>query len=288
MNSFLKKLFIFSCTLLGYIGVNYLINKYIISSQSPYPSEVNILISGDSHLQKSLNPSEFNSAISNAQTAEPYISTFWKLKHLLKQTKVDTLILGFSHHNISAFNDLKFIDKKWSKEMYKRIFLIQDFQSLKPSLYNKKEFYKTYFKNMCSYPNLNPFNFTGGFENFDKSVIEDFQKAINRHYFIDGKDAGVSDLSISYLDSIVNLSAALDIKLILIGSPVHKNYLNRIPPYITNRYNKEKERLEALDVTIYDFSNLNYPDKYYLNSDHLNTNGSIKFSSDLKKIIQQP
>lgn len=290
MNSFLIRLFKFSFILLAYIGANYIINIYITSIQDPFPPEVNIVIAGDSHLQKSLNPNEFDSAISIAQTAEPYIATFWKLKYLLRKTKVDTLILGFSHHNISAFNDLKFTDKTWSKEMYERTYLIHNFQSLAPSLYNNTELYTTYFKNMCSYPNLSPFKFIGGYENFDKNKIDDYRKAINRHYYINGINAGVSETSLAYLDSIIDLTTYNNIKLVLTGSPVHKNYFTRIPTYISERYNKEKKRLETMDINIQDFSKTNYPDKYYLNSDHLNIAGSQKFSSELKKslIITRP
>ncbi len=285
MNSFLIRLFKFSFILLAYIGANYIINIYITSIQDPFPSEVNIVIAGDSHLQKSLNPNDFVSAISIAQTAEPYIATYWKLKYLLNNTKFDTLILGFSHHNISAFNDLKFTDKTWSNEMYERTYLIHNFQSLEPSLYSNTELYTTYFKNMCSYPNLSPFKFIGGYENFNINKIDDYQKASNRHYYINGINAGISETSLAYLDSILYLTSSNNIKVVLTGSPVHNNYLTRIPTYISERYNKEKERLETMGVDIRDFSKTNYPDEYYLNADHLNIVGSQKFSSELKKSL---
>ena len=156
MNAFLKRLFLFTLIL----------------------KITNIIIAGDSHPQKSINPKMFNSATSITQTAEPYVSTFWKLKYLLQDIQIDTLILGFSHHNLSAFNDLKFTNKTWSTEMYNRTYLTENFILLNSKLYDINAFYKTYFINMCIYPNTKHFKFMGGYENFDLNKIEDYNKAI--------------------------------------------------------------------------------------------------------------
>lgn len=287
MKAFLKRLFLFTLILSSYLFINYLVNKTIISFQKSNLKITNLIIAGDSHPQKSINPNLFNSAISISQTAEPYISTFWKLKYLIQDTIVDTLILGFSHHNISAFNDLKFKHKPWNTEMYNRTYITQNFKLLNPELYEINEFYKTYFKNMCIYPNTEHFKFIGGYENFNLNKIEDYNKAIKRHYLINKKPAGISISSIAYLDSIANFCTDNNILLILISSPVHYEYSKRIPKYIVDRYEKEKNRLRQEDIQIWDFTNNKYSDEYFLNSDHLNAKGSLKFTTDLTKLLKQ-
>lgn len=286
MNAFLKRLFLFTLILIGYLSINYLINTTIISFQKSNLKTPNLIIAGDSHPQKSINPNIFDSAISITQTAEPYVATFWKLKYLLKGAQIDTLILGFSHHNLSAFNDLKFTNKTWSSEMYNRTYLTENFNTLNSELYDINTFYKTYFKNMCIYPNAKHFKFMGGYENFDLNKIEDYNNAIKRHYFINEEPAGVSQTSIAYLDSIVNYCKSNNILLTLTSSPVHQEYSKRIPKYIVDRYEEEKARLKKQNIRILDFTNAKYKDKYFLNSDHLNTEGSLKFTTQLIEILK--
>ena len=287
MNAFLKRLFLFTLILIGYLGVNYLINTTIISFQKSDLKITNIIIAGDSHPQKSINPKMFNSATSITQTAEPYVSTFWKLKYLLQDIQIDTLILGFSHHNLSAFNDLKFTNKTWSSEMYNRTYLTENFKLLNSKLYDINAFYKTYFINMCIYPNTKHFKFMGGYENFDLNKIEDYNKAIKRHYFINEQPAGISETAIAYLDSIANYCNYNKIALILTSSPVHQEYSKRVPEYIVDRYEKEKERLKKQHIQILDFTNAKYKDEYFLNSDHLNAEGSLKFTTQLIKLFKE-
>lgn len=286
MNAFLKRLLLFTLILIGYLGVNYLINTTIISFQKSDLKITNIIIAGDSHPQKSINPKMFNSATSITQTAEPYVSTLWKLKYLLQDIQIDTLILGFSHHNLSAFNDLKFTNKTWSTEMYNRTYLTENFKLLNSKLYDINEFYKTYFKNMCIYPNTKHFKFIGGYENFNLNKIEDYNKAIKRHYLINEQPAGISETAIAYLDSIANYCNNNNIALILTSSPVHQEYSKRIPEYIVDRYEKEKERLKKQHIQILDFTNAKYKDEYFLNSDHLNAEGSLKFTTQLIKLLK--
>ena len=59
----------------------------------------------------SLNPKLLYNTINISQGAEPYVLTYWKLKEILMLNKIDTLILGFAPHNISEYNDKKFLNK---------------------------------------------------------------------------------------------------------------------------------------------------------------------------------
>ena len=108
MKLFIKNILLFCIIPILYFSLNIIINIYIYSHSYIELKHKNILIIGDSHTEKSLNPIFFHSAQNISQTAEPYILTFWKIKKIIKSYKPDTLIIGFSPHNISAFNDQKF------------------------------------------------------------------------------------------------------------------------------------------------------------------------------------
>ena len=95
--------------LMGYFGINNVINSILISREDLHLTS-STLIMGDSRTQYSLDPHLFPSANNISQTAEPYFLTYWKLKALIDLHEIDTVILGFAHQNISAFNDRKLSD----------------------------------------------------------------------------------------------------------------------------------------------------------------------------------
>jgi len=281
MKKFIIKILIFALILFGYTGLNLAINKLIISESDVPMRQVNILIAGDSHPKNSVNPAYFESARNISQTAEPYVITFWKLKYLLPKFPVDTVILGFSHHNISAFNDRKFTDKKWASEMFKRTYPIQNFDGLHHINVDFTKFYKIYFRNMMLYPNTDHFDYLGKYSNTDYSDISNTEEVIKRHYFYKGEPVGISETSISYLDSIVKICNEQNVTLILAGSPVHEDYFGQIPDYIKQRYNEEKSRLRNEGIMVIDHSDEFYKKDHFLDADHLNEKGADKFTKEI-------
>ena len=156
------------------LGTNYL----IISTSKVNLKKSKILIIGDSHPKRGINPSYFNNALNICQTAEPYIITFWKLKSILNTVNPEILLIGFAPHNFSDFNDLKFSNKTWSLEMFKRTYLIQDFKSLNGISINFNEYYTFLFKKLCLFPQLNHVYYIGHYENTLKTNIPPGSKTL--------------------------------------------------------------------------------------------------------------
>lgn len=263
----------------------FLVNTIIIKTKSIGWHDCNVLIAGDSHPEKALIPKFFFSAINISQDAEPYYVTYWKLQKYLSRNTTDTLLLGFSFHNLSSFNDKKLTDKYWSDEMFKRIYSIKDLSSVHDIEIDKNEFNKIRFKNMCLYPCFQPFNFIGGYSNSNYSNLSEPDTVIKRHYFYNGNETQVSDISIKYLDSIISLCKEKNIRLIAICTPMHYSYINKIPEKFKSSYELEKEKLKKDGVVVLDFSQQNYKDDFYLNPDHLNKKGAENFSAQIAKIL---
>ena len=119
MKKFIKQIILFILIYILILGINFSLNLYFINTIPPMVN-ANTLIIGDSHPQTAINPKLLNNAENLSQSAEPYLITYFKLKKLLDTNKINTVILGYSYHNLSAFNDKKFIDSKWSKKMFQR------------------------------------------------------------------------------------------------------------------------------------------------------------------------
>lgn len=289
MRNFIVKSIIFMVFPVLFFGINMLLNNYFYNNQTFFIKDTKILIAGDSHSQKSLNPKFFNNAKNIAQPAEPYIITYWKLKYIFSQSSniIDTLILGFAPHNISQFNDLKFSKDNWSSEMFKRSYPIEELNKIPNNIsIDYSSFYKVLWKQTGFYPKRNHTNFIGSYKNKKTSDISDWNTAIQRHYFFEGKELGVSDVSINYLDSIVDLCDSKKMELVLVSHPVYEKYLKSIPSVIINKYSTLEREYDKKHI-VYNQTDKEYPDSLYLNSDHLNEYGAERFSKELVDFLKK-
>jgi len=248
----------------------------------------NVLIMGDSHIKYSLNPKDFYSAKNISQESEPYYITFLKLKRILSNNSVDTLLLGFSYHNISTFNDRKLISPKWSTEMFKRIYPIYDFDEIPDVEIDKQRYVKTIIKKMCLLPKWSSSkSYIGSFSCSKGSNTNDYQAVIKRHYFNRENKESISSIQINYLYRIIDLCDENNMKCFLISTPVTYNYYKRVPKLFVNEYSKVKELLYKKSVIVIDKSQNNYSEDYFLNSDHLNCKGANQFTKEIIKQITE-
>lgn len=259
-----------------------IINCIIFTSQSVNIDNTRILIAGDSHTQKSLNPDFFENAQNISQGAEPYVLTYWKLSHIFKYYKPDTLILGFAPHNISQFNDYKFSSRKWSQEMFKRSYPIESFKDVENIIpINYFDFYITLWRQTAFSPKRKHVNYLGKYSNNKINDVSDWQSTIKRHYSWNDKVLGVSEVSVSYLDSIIKISQQQEIIVILTSSPVYNKYFDKIPRSIMKKFNSLKEQYENQVIIFDKTQEISYPDSLFLDADHLNLDGATRFSNEL-------
>jgi hypothetical protein len=286
MTKFLYKIIGFLMLPILYFGLNMGMNSYFYRNQDLHLTNKNILIAGDSHPQQAINPEYFLSAKNIAQPAEPYVLSFWKLKKIFNSYVPDTLILGFAPHNISEFNDLKFSDKIWANEMFRRIYPIEEFSSITNDiLIDYKGFYKVLWKETAFYPKRDHINYIGNYYNLNSSNVSDWETAVKRHYYKNDKQLNVSALAINYLDSIADLCKSKKTKLILASNPLHKEYLKHIPQTILTKYDLLAEKYNKIHI-VFDKTKQQYPDSLYLNSDHLNSKGAKRFTNELIEYLQ--
>ena len=284
MKKFFKNISFFLLGLIIIFVINFSVNYLIIKNSEIKLKSSKMLIIGDSHTRRSINPILLNNAQNISQNAEPYIITYWKLKTVVKKVDPDTVLIGFAPHNISDFNDLKFSDKTWSHEMFERIYLIQDFKSINNINIDYESYYTFLFKRYCLFPRLNHILFLGGYTNSNKSDISNINKTIERHFHFNNRSSNISQLSIKYLDSIIDLCISNNIVPILINTPVHTSYKENIPEKIQIEFNLEKEKYKKNNIKIIESNSKEYRDSLFFNSDHLNNYGSEIFT---KKLIER-
>lgn len=290
MNTFLKRLSVFVILLILYFGLSFLTNKIILNNSSVIDKEeINILINGDSHMEVSLNPDYFKSAINISQGGENVILSYWKLKYILKKVKIDTLIMSLSYNNISINENNKFFNNSMTPEVMRRTILTNEFETIDSILkIDYKEYYKAYFRHMCLYPTTNQYTFIGGFSPSEYSnLLPNVDKRIKKHYFNKKNEVAVSEIIISYVDSIVNLCKKNKTTPIFVTTPLHKSYFEKIPQPIKERFEEEKKKLSEKNVKTFDFSEVYFEDELYYDCDHLNSKGAEKFSKLFVKSLKE-
>ena len=280
MRKFLLRSTLFISILVAYLVANYLINRILIIKNPPKVHAAT-LVMGDSHTMTSIDPGLLKRAQNISQSAEPYPVSYFKLKELIKFNKIDTIYLGFSFQNISAFNDKKFSDPEWSKEMFDRTYSLIPLSSLEDFEIDRMTYSRSVFENMMIFPKANHLTYLGSFKKLRKILRKSKNKpqiAINRHFYFKKEVIEISNLSISYLDSIRQVTEDNHIFLILINTPLHRSYRELIPKEIKDSYYKLAEDLTQKNINVFDYSERELPDEYFADYDHLNFQGAQAFT----------
>jgi hypothetical protein len=283
MKRFLLDLLGFCSGLLVCIACVCVFNALTVSLNAP-EVDSSILIAGDSHTRNALDPAVLGSATNISQYAEPYYVSYWKLKRLLRGSSVQTVILGFAHHNISAFNDRKLSDETWSTELFRRVYMFGEVCSIKGIRVDRSELLSARIKNLALTPKWRHDNYMGRFETWNRTDLADPDSAITRHFLRDGPN--LSEVERTYLDSIIDLSARENVELILISTPVHATYLRRVPDYFLSQFEAKIDELEARGIQVLDFTCLGAADDEFLNASHLNAKGASRFSQLISEHIR--
>jgi hypothetical protein len=287
MHAFLKKLALFLLLPLVYFMLMAGVNTYLRNQSGPDIGKSSVLIAGDSFMQKAIDPKQLHQAQNISQTAEPYLITYWKLQKLLPIVMPDTLILGFSHHNLAEFNDRKFADPHIAQELFERVGSIQHFSAVQQLDIDQFLRLQIWWKQYCFYPNTQHHLYVGAYENQPTVHLADSLEAVQRHFYNNNQEDGLSELSVAYLDSIVQLCRMEDVYLILVASPVSDGYWRNMPKLYKDQFNLQEKRLQQLGVPVWNFSTADYPASYFLNADHLNSMGSKRFSHEVDLLLSE-
>ncbi len=295
IKAFLKKLVSFGLVLLIGVLVMVFITKYIALSQFNFKlhSNKNILILGDSHTQCALNDSVFKNATNLSESADSYFYSYVKLKRILaNNSHIDTLVLGYSTHNISKNQDIWLQDSSinaFKLPLYFYLFDTKDmmeFVTINPTQVpknamiiikrNGSHMYREYQKTA-----INKFGI-GGFlpltKKHDNPSLQDTKKS--KHHKNE-----YSVIDIEFLKKIYALCEQNKIKVILLSTPTIEIKNNSKPFYQKKYYSFAKKELS--NATVMEFSELKVSKNNFADNSHLNSKGAIFFSKFLVKTLKK-
>jgi hypothetical protein len=101
---------------------------------------------------------------------------------------------------------------------------------------------------------------------------------IERHFYRDGRVEGVSPTAVRHLRAIVELCTRKGIRVVLVASPVHPRYYERIPAPFRRGFEELAQEFRASGVEVWDYSRFPMDDREFRNADHPNAVGAERFS----------
>lgn len=237
---------------------------------------------GDSQIQR-LNGELISKKSKNiASSGEHYYFTYQKLLSLVenKNHKIDKIILGVSIHNFApVYNRLLNIDFPEGKSSLKRYFYFIPLIDNSNFITSFDGLYKPVFSGIYSTPDW------GGFKESNNSNpnIETINKTFNIHFSIKRDEEKFSYSQRTYLYKIDSLCTYNNIDLILVSTPYHSRYKEKINAEYFEFFS---ESLGKLNYRTY----LNYmvdeiDSSFMSDANHLNKLGAEKYSKIIKKEI---
>lgn len=290
MIKFLKDLLIIIGLLCAHFAFFFVYNQKEFENTIIDLEEVHTLILGDSHAEYGLNPQLIPNSKNYSQPSETYLNSYLKLEWLTRKNNIETLILPISYNNLSGYNDLKYIDEKWSYEMFSRMhFLLNPWRKDFSFSFDKYAFLKTFLKQRLLYKSSNYTPFLGEYHFITDSLAhEDATKIINTHFYKNEKQSfALSQNNLSALDSIITFCQEKNIDLHLVSIPLYDSYIKSVPSKYIHALDSLLTKFGALkSVHVYNFTNeYRYNKKYFFDPSHLNKSGADHFSSIISRSI---
>jgi hypothetical protein len=305
-------------------GYNKLISGQIYSKKSIHLDSLKCKVFlGDSHAMCAFNDSIIPNSFNASRNSESYFQTYNKLNWMLSANpQLKVVILSYSPHNISKEQDklilygdryFPLLDNLSRGIIYEapKLGLLKgtNFYSRSYSILRHKGIYwflslkwdwgfpgniNDYWDYLAApigsnnklylHPVFSP-RYTSIHTNLNYQTT---QNALIRHFGKIVVASSESKIMISYLKKICALCQKNKVSLILINTPLHNSYRNSIPKQLLSRHRELADSLIANFnyVSYYDYSNLNLPDNYYGDGDHLNYAGNKKFSNILVNVFK--
>ena len=300
MKKFLLRLTTFFIVLSLLFLISYQINKALMNSDiATLNKNANTLIIGDSHTVFSCDPEYIENSVNVSQVAEPYIVTYFKLKTLLAQNpQIKKVVLGFSYHNFSAFNDKKFEDAAFAGNIWDQYYPLLSLKTVEPLEINKKVYFTRFIRH-CMLPNADyvlnkvkntgrTYPYIGNYRTSDTSHIGEVSvdSIISRHYYDQGSVLGISATSVDYFEKMMTLTQEKGVTLYLVCTPLHPDYIAKVPENIQFVFDSlAREAAQHKHVTFIDLSKDVQNDNLFTDYDHLNTLGAQPFSNKINTLL---
>lgn len=287
MKSFLKQNFIARLLILA-VAIVILLFLFVIATTFKtktfrVDNTIEEVFMGDSHVRYAVSDSLLNHSANMANSSESTYFSYYKLKQLLQSNpNIKTVYLGFSYHNISAYYDQYTYGRYSVAPTYFYLLPIKEqLQMIKWSFKRLPSFLFNILKSGTK-SWMNKITFQGGFDNPFTNVSAretTMNERLNFQYYEDGKLHSFSHLNLAYFDNIIALCNERNVKLIILNTPLHPYYLQKVPTKFVNKYDS---LISSKNIAIMDLSQLELADHCFQpDGDLVSREGAIETTIEI-------
>ena len=241
---------------------------------------VDALILGDSHTMWAIDDSHISGLQNISLNGEGYKYSYKKLLHALESgAHLKVVYLGFSYHNLSGYFD-QYINGRLFKNFFARYLSLMTLNDYIQLLKSSSDDLVTVFRNLvwegkraikgeCA--------LFGGFPDQRMDQVfsrESMLKRISAQYYDKGKLLATSNSNKEYLEKIIELCKSSKIRVVLVSTPLHSDYMSHVPVEYVNYYDSF---VSDSGLEVFEFKGMELSDNFFLpDGDHLNSNGAVK------------
>ncbi len=245
-------------------------------------AETTTLFAGDSHIQTAVDDALVPQSKNVGRSSESLYFTYYTLIEYLRiNPQVSRVYVGFGYHSLSEYYD-EFISGARSSVISSRYFFVLPKEERAKCLQWNSDRIVPYVKNILHNGLRQHFTDASGFENEfintgvrESSVI----KRLKRQYLDGERLRGFSSMNLRSLELIADLCTRRGIELILVNTPVHSSYRDKIPEPFVDEYRRVIERL---GLPVVSFENLDLEDEDFIpDGDHVSRSGAFRTTTRL-------
>lgn len=281
--------------------MNFIIKKIALKDFT-INTDKSILVFGDSHAE--CNFYDVNNEIQNfGVRSEAPNFTLLKAQQALNPNTNQKIVITLSPHNISTWREKRYYELDSSAGLISKYWSLVDHNYL--IKYYSELPLKTrallHLKKMAGAPNIESSflmksNFKGGFyRDKDTTVLgkefvkKSFVKHFGDDYFIENNTVLSSDKFKENYKAFIKFINSTKSEVTVIGTPIHSSYIDLLPKTQYEDYKRFLLELkeEFTNIKILDYTELQLPDHYFLDSDHLNFEGATYFTELVIKEIHK-
>ncbi len=257
------------------------------------------LILGDSHVGWNIDPAFFANSINIGQDSESINFSYYKLLHMLKlYPSITNVIFGLGYHQLYDFEGeavymLNRYDTILDDAFYRQKLKLEgrDFHYLSRWLVNKYNLPVGVSNDLAVFL-IHGIIFKGErlpwmgmFKSYYDNIIErDYylKKEHHIHYYEGKKPRTISPMRVEMLSRIAETCSAKGIRLLMVNTPVHLSYYEKIPPKTISYVDSLAFSLQSPGISYLNYSRLALSDSLFYDYHHLNKQGSDIFSEIVK------
>jgi hypothetical protein len=302
LRRFLGKCLLFGVLMVMLISLLFKISDFAIKQKMPQffkiSNDINIVFAGDSNVECSINDSIVKGSLNIAQSGEAYLYSYVKLRELLDCNKqIKTVFIGFSFHEILKekedlllFQDSYIIEKiklynyllnKTEKGLIFKNNHLAYLKGFLQSIFNNV----VVFAKSCASTDSRSIlvDFGGYLYLYGNKLKEDIRLQENTKQESSGKSPEKGLQQEKYLKMISQLCRQRSVRLILLNTPKHSYYSNRITKEIKDNWLSVRNSLPQ--DSLMELSSFPLSDSCYYDITHLNCIGANLFSKYLNEQI---